>query len=103
MAYFSTNAECYVLACIKLMINTCTVMVNQRLNVSLRSLATNNYNILFFVTGSKATLKNENIRKIETLKKKSLFKKKFKASRQTFLSQRIIPVKTICRGREKCL
>lgn len=37
----------YILACIKLMINTCTVMVNLRLNVSLRSLATSKYNIIF--------------------------------------------------------
>lgn len=59
----------YILACIKLMINTCTVMVNLRLNVSLRSLATSKYNIIFlsffFFTGRKASLKNENVRKIE--------------------------------------
>lgn len=85
----------YILACIKLMINTCTVMVNLRLNVSLRCLATSKYNIslfflfflsFFFFTGSKAVLKNENMRKIETLKKNIYFKKIyfFKASDKLF-------------------
>lgn len=95
----------YILACIKLMINACTIMVNLRLNVSLRRLATSKYNILFFfLLVAKQPWRMKLWGRLKTLKKNLYFKTiLFKASRQTFLSQKIIPVKTICTGRRRYL
>lgn len=95
----------YILACIKLMINACTIMVNLRLNVSLRRLATSKYNILFFfLLVAKQPWRMKLWGRLKTLKKNLYFKTiLFKASRQTFLSQKIIPVKTVCTGRRRYL
>lgn len=94
----------YILACIKLMINACTIMVNLRLNVSLRRLATNKYYIYIYLLVAKQPWRMKIWGRLKTFKKNLYFKTiLFKASRQTFLSQKIIPVKTVCTGRRRYL